>query len=57
MLLPLIGQLVLLGLLFYIVTLIPMAEPFPQVIRVVAIVIAVLLVLGAFGINILPLGI
>lgn len=42
----LVVTLVVLGLLFYLVTLIPMAEPFPTIIRVVAIIIAVLLVVN-----------
>lgn len=53
--LSLIGTLILLGLVFYIITLIPMAEPFPQVIRVVAILIAVVLILDFLGVHILPL--
>lgn len=47
--LELLATLVILGLVFYIVTLIPMAEPFPQIIRVVAILIAVVLILNALG--------
>lgn len=50
----LLATLVILGLVFYLVTLIPMAEPFPTVIRVVAIIIAVLIVLQWLGI--MPLG-
>lgn len=51
----LLATLVVLGLVFYLVTLIPMAEPFPTIIRVVAILIVVVLVLQALGLNILPL--
>lgn len=43
--------LVILGLIFYFVEMIPMASPFPQIIRVIAIIIAVLLVLQWLGIN------
>lgn len=50
----LIITLILLGLVFYFIGMIPMAEPFPQIIKVVAIIIAVVLVLNAFGIHILP---
>jgi hypothetical protein len=39
---------------FYIITLIPMAEPFPQIIKVVAIIIAVVLILNALGIHLFP---
>jgi hypothetical protein len=49
--LTLLATLVVLGLVFYLVNLIPMAEPFPQIIRVVAILIAVVLILQALGIN------
>lgn len=48
----LLGTLVVLGLVFYLITLIPMAEPFPTIIRVVAIIIAVVMVLRALGIAI-----
>lgn len=51
----LLATLVVLGLVFYLVTLIPMMEPFPQIIRVVAILVAVVLVLQFLGYNILPL--
>lgn len=42
--------LVVLGLIFYCIELIPMAAPFPTIIRVVAIIIALLIVLQFFGI-------
>lgn len=45
----LLVTLVVLGLIFYCIQLIPMAEPFPAVIRVIAIIVAVLLVLQSFG--------
>lgn len=47
--LELLATLVVLGIVFYIVTLIPMGEPFPQIIRVVAILIAVVLILNFLG--------
>ena len=49
--LELIAALIILGVVFYFVGMIPMAEPFPQIIRVVAIILAVVLVLNALGIN------
>lgn len=52
--LTLLATLIVLGLVFYFITLIPMAEPFPQIIRVVAILIAVVIVLNALGINLFP---
>ncbi len=49
-LINLVVLLVVLGLAYYLITLIPMKEPFPTIIKVVAIVIAVLCVLGTlFG--------
>lgn len=53
----LLGTLVLLGLIFYFVTYIPMIDPYPQIVRVVAIIIAVVLVLGFLGVHILPINI
>lgn len=52
--LELIAALIILGIVFYLITLIPMAEPFPQIIRVVAIIIAVVLILNALGLDIFP---
>lgn len=46
----LIITLILLGLVFYFINMIPMADPFPAIIRVVAIIIAVVLVLQWLGI-------
>jgi len=43
--------LVVLGLIFYFIEMIPMAAPFPTIIRVVAILIAVVLVLQFLGVN------
>lgn len=47
----LILALVILGVVFYFINMIPMAEPFPQIIRVVAIIVAVVIVLNALGVN------
>lgn len=47
----LIITLVLLGLVFYFIEMIPLASPFPQIIKVIAIIIAVLIVLQWLGIN------
>lgn len=52
--LSLIATLIVLGIVFYLIGLIPMAEPFPQIIKVVAILIALVLILNALGFNILP---
>lgn len=52
--LTLIATLILLGVIFYFIGLIPMADPFPQIIKAVAILIALALVLNAFGIHVLP---
>lgn len=46
----LIVTLVVLGLIFYCIELIPMAAPFPTIVRVVAVIIALLLILQFFGI-------
>ncbi len=47
----LIVTLIVLGLLFYCIQLIPMADPFPLIIRIVAIIIAVLLIAQFLGVN------
>jgi VIT1/CCC1 family predicted Fe2+/Mn2+ transporter len=49
--LSLLATLVVLGIVFYLIELIPMASPFPQIIRVVAVLIAIFIVLNAFGVN------
>lgn len=51
----LIIALVVLGLIFYFVEMIPLAPPFAQIIRVVAIIIAVVYVLNFLGVHIAPL--
>lgn len=47
----LVITLIVLGLVFYCVSLIPMASPFPEIIRVVAVIIAILLLLQFLGIT------
>lgn len=47
----LIVTLILLGLIFYFINMIPMSEPFPTIIRAVAVVIAIVLVLQFLGFN------
>jgi hypothetical protein len=49
MLFSIVITLVLLGLALYLIQLIPLAAPFPQLIRVVVIIAAVLYLLSAFG--------
>lgn len=41
--------LVILGVVFYCIDLIPMSAPFPVIIKVVAIVVAIVLLLQFFG--------
>lgn len=50
----LIIALVILGLIYWAVSLIPLPEPFPAIIRVVFILIAVIYLLQAFGVTGLP---
>lgn len=45
----LIIALIILGLLFYFIEMIPLAQPFPQIIRAVAVIISVVLVLQWLG--------
>ncbi len=40
----------MLGVIFYFVDMIPMAAPFPQIVRAIAVIIAVILVLQALGV-------
>lgn len=54
MVISLIIGLAVLGVAFYLISLIPMASPFPEIIRVVAIIIAVVMVLQALGFSGLP---
>ena len=53
--LELIGLLIIIGIVFYFVNLIPMASPFPEIIRAVACIIAVVIVLQFFGVDLIPL--
>ncbi len=46
----LILALIVLGVIFYFVDMIPMAAPFPQIVRAIAVIIAVILVLQALGV-------
>lgn len=56
MILSIIATIVILGLIYWAVSLIPLPEPFPQIIRVLFIIIAVIYILSLFGVNVgLPL--
>lgn len=48
----LIITLIILGVIFYFINMIPMSEPFPAIIKAVAVLIALILVLQALGVNI-----
>ncbi len=43
-------QLIILGVIFYFAEQIPMASPFPQIVRVVALVIGLVIILQFFGV-------
>ena len=47
----LIASLIILGLIFWAVSLIPLPDPFPTKIKVLFIIIAVITLLNAFGIS------
>lgn len=49
MIVSLIVSLIVLGLLYWLVSLIPIPSPFPEIIKVIFIILAVLVVLQAFG--------
>ncbi len=51
----LLATLIILGLVFYFIEMIPLAAPFPTIIRAVAVLIAVVIILQFLGVNILPL--
>lgn len=51
----LIATLIILGLIFYFIEMIPMAAPFPTIVRAVAVLLAVILILQFLGVSILPL--
>lgn len=48
----LIITLIILGVIFYFVDMIPMAQPFPAIVKAVAIILALLLVLQALGVTV-----
>ena len=48
--LTLIVYLVVIGLLWWLTTLLPLPAPFPLIIQVLFVIAAILLLLGAFGI-------
>lgn len=48
----LILALIVLGVIFYFIDMIPMAAPFPAIIKAVAVIIALVLVLQALGVAI-----
>lgn len=43
--------LVVLGLVYWLITLLPLPDPFPLILKVVFIILAILVVLQALGIN------
>lgn len=45
----LIIELIVLGVVFYFVNMIPMADPFPKIVKAVAVIVAILIVLHALG--------
>lgn len=47
----LIISLTLLGVVFYFIDMIPMADPFPRIIKVLAIILAVAMILQFFGVH------
>ena len=47
----LIVTIILIGLLYWLVSLIPLKEPFPQIVMVLFIIWAVLVVLNFFGVG------
>ncbi len=46
----LILALIVLGVIFYFVDMIPMAAPFPAIVKAIAVIIALVLVLQALGV-------
>ncbi len=51
MLLSLIAFIIILGLVYWAVSLIPLPEPFPRIIRVLFTIIAVVKILSVFGVS------
>lgn len=47
----LVISLVVLGLVYWAVSFIPLPDPFPTIIKVLFIIIAVILLLNGFGVN------
>ena len=47
----LIVSIILLGLLYWVVSLIPLPSPFPRVVQVLFIILLVLMLLNAFGVS------
>jgi hypothetical protein len=47
----LIIALIILGVIFYFIEMVPMAQPFPRIIQAVAIIIALVLVLQFLGVH------
>lgn len=47
----LLFTLIILGLLFYVIQLIPMAEPYPLIIKIFAAIIAILLIAQYLGLT------
>lgn len=48
----LILTLIVLGVIFYFINMIPLADPFPAIIRAIAVIIAIVLVLQFLGVNV-----
>lgn len=48
----LILSLIVLGVIFYFIDMIPMAAPFPAIVKAVAVIIAIVLVLQYLGVNV-----
>lgn len=47
----LIITIVVLGLIYWVVSLIPLPDPFPMIVKVLFIIIAVLILLSALGVH------
>lgn len=50
----LILTLIIIGVIFYFIDLIPMASPMPQIIKAVMIILAIVLILNALGVTGIP---
>ena len=51
----LLVTLIVLGVVFFFIEMLPLAHPFPTIVRVVAVLIALVVILNFLGIHILPL--